>query len=120
MKTLKIILYIVAVYLTLIGILYLFFPGVAETAFGITLSDRSTAMLHGFGDLVLAFLAIITASNLQAYSRLVTVFQVFAAGETLIFLYQLLSGMHTFAEVGPPTIIWAIFTLLLVVFGRNR
>lgn len=120
MKALRIILYIVAICLTLIGVLYLFFPGAAETAFGITLSDRGTAMLHGFGNLVMAFIAFTTASNLPVYSRLVTVFQVFAAGETLIFLYQLLSGMHSFAEVGPPTIIWAIFTLLLVVFGRNR
>lgn len=119
MRSFKIIMYVIAVYLTLIGSLYLFFPGTAEMAFGITLSDRGTAMLHGFGNLVMAFLAYTTASNLDAYRKLVLVFQAFAAGETLIFAFQLLTGMHTFAEVGPPTIIWAVFTVLLLVFGRN-
>jgi len=60
------------------------------------------------------------ASNLETYRKLVPVFQAFAAGEALIFAFQLLSGMHTFAEVGPPTIIWAVFMTLLLVFGRNR
>lgn len=119
MKSLKITLYVIAFYLTLIGALYLFAPGIAEKAFQITLSDRGTVMLHGFGDLVMAFLAYTIASNLDAYRKLVRLFQVFAAGETLIFAYQLISGMYTFAEVGPPTIIWGIFTVLLFVFGKK-
>lgn len=119
MNALKIMLYVVAVYLTLIGSLYLFFPGVAENAFGISLSDRSTAMLHGFGNLVMAFMMYMTASNLETYRKLVTVFQVFAAGEALIFAYQWLSGMYAFAQVGPPMIIWAVFSGLLFVFGRR-
>jgi hypothetical protein len=120
MKSLKITMYVVTAYLTIIGALYLFFPGTAETAFKITLSDRGTAMLHGFGNLIMAYLIYMTAANLDSYRRLVPAFQAFAAGETLIFVYQLTSGMHTFAEVGPPTIIWGIFTVLLFVFGRNR
>ena len=113
-------MYVITVYLTIIGALYLFFPGIAETAFKITLSDRSTAMLHGFGNLVMAFLIYSTAANLEIYGKLVRVYQVFALGETMIFIYQLISGMYTFAEVGPPTIIWAVFTVLLFVFGRNQ
>ena len=120
MKSLKITMYVITVYLTIIGALYLFFPGIAETAFKITLSDRSTAMLHGFGNLIMAYLIYTIAANLDSYRRLVPAFQAFAAGETLIFVYQLASGMHTFAEVGPPTIIWAVFTVLLFVFGRNQ
>ena len=77
-------------------------------------------MLHGFGNLVMAVLIYTIASNLETYRKLVPVFQHFAAGEALIFAFQLLSGMHTFAEVGPPTIIWAVFMTLLLVFGRNR
>ena len=119
MKSLKITLYVISFYLIVIGALYLFAPGIAETVFQVTLSDRSTAMLHGFGDLIMAFLAITIASNLEKYRKLVRVYQVFAAGETLIFAYQLISGMYTFAEVGPPTIIWGIFTVLLFVFGRK-
>jgi hypothetical protein len=119
MKSLKITLYVVMAYLTIIGALYLFFPGAAETAFKITLSDRGTAMLHGFGNLIMVYLMYKTASNLDTYGKLVRVFQAFAAGETLIFVYQLISGMYTFAEVGPPTIIWAVFTVLLFVFGRK-
>lgn len=120
MKSLKITMYVIVAYLTIIGALYLFFPGTAEKAFQITLSDRGTAMLHGFGNLIMAVLIYTTVANLDTYDKLVRVYQVFAFGETLIFAYQLISGMYTFAEVGPPTIIWAIFTVLLFVFGRNR
>lgn len=120
MKSLKITLYVIAAYLTLIGVLYLFAPGVAEKAFQITLSDRGTAMLHGFGDLIMAYLAIMIATNLEAYQKLARLYKVFSAGETLIFAYQLFSGMYTFAEVGPPMIIWGIFTVLLFIFGRNK
>ena len=119
MKSLKITLFVIAVYLTIIGVLYLFMPGVAEKAFQITLSDRGTAMLHGFGDLIMAYLAYMIATNLDAYRKLVRLYQVFAVGETLIFAYQLFSGMYTFAEVGPPMIIWGIFTVLLFIFGRK-
>lgn len=119
MKALKIVLYVVTVYLTVIGSLYLFFPDTAENAFGIALTDRGTAMLHGFGNLVMAFLVYLTVSNLDAYRKLVTVFQVFAAGEALIFAFQVFSGMYTFAQVGPPMIIWTIFAILLFVFGRK-
>jgi len=120
MKALRIMMYVLVTYLTIIGSLYLFFPDTAEHAFSITLSDRSTAMLHGFGNLVMAFLIHLTAFNLETYRKLVTVFQVFAAGEAVIFAFQLLSGMYTFAQVGPPMIIWTIFTILLFVFGRVR
>jgi len=119
MKAVKTMMYVVAIYLTLIGVLYLFFPGTAENAFGITLSDRGTAMLHGFGNLVMVYLIHLTASNLETYRKLVTVFQIFAAGEALIFAYQLFSGMYTFAQVGPPMIIWSVFTVLLFAFGRK-
>ena len=119
MKALKIMMYVVAIYLTLIGALYLFFPSIAENAFGITLSDRGTAMLHGFGNLVMVYLIHLTASNLDAYRKLVTAFQIFALGEALIFAYQLFSGMYTFAQVGPPMIIWAVFTVLLFALGRK-
>ena len=119
MKSLKVTMYVIVAYLAIIGALYLFFPGIAETAFKITLSDRGTAMLHGFGNLIMAFLIYTTASDLDKYSKLVRVYQAFALGETLIFVYQLISGMYTFAEVGPPTIIWAVFTVFLFVFGRK-
>ena len=120
MKSLKITLYVIAVYLMLIGVLYLFIPGTAEKVFQVLLPDRGTTMLHGFGDLIMAFLAYTIAANLDVYGKLVRIFQAFALGETLIFAYQLASGMHTFAEVGPPTIIWGIFTVLLIMFGRTR
>ena len=89
MKSLKVTMYVIVVYLAIIGVLYLFFPGIAETAFKITLSDRGTAMLHGFGNLIMAFLIYTTASDLDNYSKLVRVYQAFALGETLIFVYQL-------------------------------
>ena len=120
MKALKIVMYVVVAYLTIIGSLYLLFPDTAENAFGIALSDRGTAMLHGFGNLVMALLIYLTASNLETYRKLVTVFQVFAAGEAVIFAFQLMSGMYTFPQVGPPMIIWTVFTVLLFIFGRNR
>ena len=119
MKSLKITMYVIIAYLTIIGALYLFFPETAETAFKVTLPDRGTAMLHGFGNLIMAYLAYTITTNLDTYGKLVRIYQAFTLGETLIFVYQLISGMHTFAEVGPPTIIWAVFTVLMFVFGRN-
>jgi len=88
-------MYVIVVYLTIIGVLYLFFPGVAEKAFQVELSYRATAMLHGFDDLIMALLISTTVSNLQAYGKLVNIFQLFAVGETLIFTYQLISRMHS-------------------------
>jgi len=119
MKALKIMMYVVVTYLTVIGTLYFLFPGIAENAFGITLSDRGTAMLHGFGSLVMAYLIYLTASNLETYRKLVTIFQIFTLGEALIFAFQLFSGMYTFSQVGPPTMIWTVFTVLLFIFGRK-
>lgn len=58
MKSLKITMHVVLAYLAVIGSLYLFFPNTAETAFGTVLSDRGTAMLHGFGNLIMAFLIL--------------------------------------------------------------
>ena len=120
MKSLKILLYVITVYLILIGGLYLLFPDFAESALQITLSDRGTAMLHGFGDLIMAFLAYTIARNLEQYRQLVRVFQIFGIGETIIFAYQLFSGLYTFAEVGPPMIIWGVLSLLLLLFDRNH
>ena len=120
MKSLKILLYVIAVYLIFIGSLYMLFPNFAESILQITLSDRSTAMVHGFGNLVMAFLAITIAGNLEKYNHMVRVFQVFAIGEAIIFGYQILSGMHTFAEVGPPLVIWGVLSVLLVLFDRKK
>ena len=40
-------------------------------------------------------------------------------GHILVFLYQIITGIATFAQGGPPLIISIIFTVLLLVFSRK-
>jgi hypothetical protein len=49
---------------------------------------------------------------------LVWVFIFEQAGHVLVFVYLLSTGVQTFAQVGPPLIIAAIFLILLWLFRR--
>jgi hypothetical protein len=119
MKSLKINLYVLTGYLTIVGVLYLFLPEIGEQIFQTTLPDRITSMLHGFGTLMIAYLVVMVAGKLETYRPLLRLIQVFAVGEGLIFAFTVLAGMATFAQVGPPLIIWSVFAVLLFVFERN-
>jgi len=119
MKGLRVVLLIQAVYLTVIGALFLFAPKIAETAFSTSLPDAALTPLYGQVVLTLALTSFLIASDVQAYVKLVWAFIFEQIGHILIFGYQLTSGIATFAQVGPPMIIAVIFLVLLLYFIRQ-
>jgi hypothetical protein len=116
MKALRNTLLALAVYMTVVGALFLFAPGIAEKAFSTSLPDRALTPLYGELMIVIALMAYLVSTDVSAYKKLVIAFIVSEIGHVLIFGYQLMSGISTFAQVGPPMIIAIIFTVLLFVF----
>lgn len=118
MKGLRWTLNVLGVYLAVLGVLFLFLPRVAESAFSISLTDRALTPLYGQVLLVIALTAFFVARDVARYARLVWVFIFEQAGHVLVFVYLLSTGVQTFAQVGPPLIIAAIFLILLWLFRR--
>ncbi len=116
MKGLRNVLLALAVYMTVVGVLFLFTPGVAEVAFNTSLPDRALTPLYGQLMLVIALMAYLVSTETAKYVKLVWAFIFAEAGHILIFGWQLMSGVATFAQVGPPLIIAVIFLVLLFVF----
>jgi hypothetical protein len=118
-KRLQITLYVITVWLAVMGILFLFLPGVAEKVMSASLPDKVLTMLYGQVMLTLAFVAFLAARGGEGLSRLSLVILILAAGHVIIFGYQLATGMSTFAQAGLPLIINAIFTILLFFFRKD-
>lgn len=119
MKGLRYVLLALAVYMTVVGGLFLFVPSVAEAAFQMSLTDPALTPLYGQVVLVLALTAYLVSTDAAKYAKLAWAFIFAEAGHVLIFSWQLMSGISTFAQVGPPLIIAVIFLILLVAFNRQ-
>ena len=119
MKGLKNVLLALAVYMTVVGGLFLFAPRVAEVAFQTSLPDAALTPLYGQVVLVIALMAYLVSTDAAKYAKLAWAFVFAEAGHVLIFGWQLMSGISTFAQVGPPLIIAVIFLILLVAFNRQ-
>jgi hypothetical protein len=119
MKGLRIVLLVQAVYLTILGLMFLFAPTAAEGALQISLPDPALTPLYGQVVLTIAIVAYIVASDMKKHIKLVWAFIFEQIGHILIFGYQLSAGIATFAQVGPPLVVAAIFLLLFVVFYRK-
>ena len=119
MKGLRYVLLALAVYMTVVGGLFLFAPRVAEAAFQMSLTDPALTPLYGQMALVIALTAYLVSTDAAKYAKLVWAFVFAEAGHALIFGWQLMSGIATFAQVGPPLIIAVIFLVLLVAFNRK-
>ena len=119
MKGLRYVLLALAVYMTVVGGLFLFVPSVAEAAFQMSLTDPALTPLYGQVVLVLALMAYLVSTDAAKYAKLAWAFVFAEAGHVLIFGWQLMSGISTFAQVGPPLIIAVIFLILLVAFNRQ-
>lgn len=119
MNRLKTLMYVIAAYLTILGVLFLLLPRSAEAIFGISLPDASLTMLYGQVVLTLAYLAYRVAADTGAFAKLYAVFVALFGGHILVFGYQIFAGVATFAQVGPPLIISVIFTVLLLLFGKK-
>ena len=119
MKGLRIVLLVQAVYLTILGLMFLFAPAAAEAAFQISLPDPALTPLYGQVVLTIAMTAFLVTSDMEKHIKLVWAFIFEQIGHILIFGYQLGSGIATFAQVGPPLVIAIIFLVLFVVFYRK-
>lgn len=118
-KKLQITLYVVAAYLTVFGILFLFLPSIAEKVLSTTLPDAALNMLYGQLTLTFAFIAFLAAAGGDGLRKLSLIILVLTAGHVVIFGYQLGTGVLNFAQAGPPLIINAIFTVLLFLFRKD-
>ncbi len=116
MNRLRITLYAQAVYLTILGLMFLFLPTAVEAAFGITLPDPALTPIYGQVVLTIAVVGYLTASDLEKHLKIVWAFIFEQIGHILVFGYLILSGTQTFAQFGPPLIIATIFLVLFLVF----
>ena len=119
MKGLRIVLLVQAVYLTILGLMFLFAPSAAEGAFQISLPDPALTPLYGQVVLTIALIAFLVASNVEKHIKLVWAFIFEQVGHILVFGYQLGVGITTFPQVGPPLVVAVIFLVLLAVFYRK-
>lgn len=119
MKRLRVTLYVQAVYLTILGLLFLFLPRVAEAAFNTTLSDPALTPIYGQVVLTVALIAYLAASDIEKHLKIIWGFIFEQIGHILVFGYLILSGIQTFAQVGPPLIIAVIFLILFWVFYQQ-
>lgn len=118
-KKLQTVLYVIMAWLAILGILFLFFPSIAEKVMSASLPDKVLNMLYGQVALTLAFVTFLAARGGDGLRKLSLVILVLCIGHVIIFGYQLISGMSGFASAGVPLIINAIFSILLIIFRRD-
>ena len=119
MKALRNVLYAQAVYLTILGAMFLFAPSAAEGAFQISLPDPALTPLYGQVVLTVALMAYLVASDMEKHIKLVWAFIFEQIGHILVFGYQVGAGIATFPQVGHPLVVAVIFLVLLAVFYRK-
>lgn len=119
MKAFRFVLLALAVYMMVVGGLFLFAPRIAETAFQTSLPDAALTPLYGQLMLVIALAAYLVSTDVVKYAGLAWLFIFAEAGHVVIFGWQLMSGVAGFAQVGPPMIIATIFLVLIFVFSRK-
>jgi len=114
---LKILLYVITAYLTLLGLLFLFSPATFAAMMKVAeLPDKVLNILYGQVLLTFAYVAYLAASSGE--SRLIRAVLVLTLGHVAVFSYLLLSGMQTFEQAGPPMIVNGVFSLLLVLLRK--
>jgi hypothetical protein len=118
-KKLQITLYVIAAYLTVFGILFLFLPSIAEKILSNKLPDVALNMLYGQLTLTFAYVAFLAARGGDGARKLSRITLALTTGHIIVFGYQLMTGMLNFAQAGPPLIINAIFTVLLLLFRKG-
>ena len=118
-KRLQTTLYVIAAYLAVFGILFVFFPAVAEKVLNNQLPDAALNMLYGQLSLTFAYVAFLAARGGDGASKLSRVILALATGHVVVFGYQLLAGVLDFSQAGPPLIVNAIFTALLFMFRKD-
>jgi len=118
-KGLQITLYVIAAWLLVLGLLFLLLPAVAAQVMQTTLPDKALNMLYGQVMLTFAYIAFLGSRGGEGLAKLSRVVLVLTIGHVLVFGYQLISNMASFAQAGPPLIINLIFSVLLFIFRRD-
>lgn len=118
-KRLQITLYVIAAYLTVFGILFLFLPSVAEKIMSTSLPDAALNMLYGQLTITFAYTAFLATRGGDGAGKMSRVILALTTGHVVVFGYQLMTGVLNFAQAGPPLVINAIFTVLLFLFRKD-
>ena len=119
MKGLRIIFWVQAVYLTLLGLLFMFLPSVTESVFQTDLPDPILTPLFGQVLITLAIACYIIARDVDKYLKLTWVLIFENAGHIAVFVYVLVTGAAGFVTVGPPMIMSIILMVLFYLFYRQ-
>src|ERR1700733_6235948 len=118
-RRLQITLYVVAAYLALFGILFLFAPGTFEQITQSKLPDPRLTLLYGQYTLTFAVLAFMAAREKEAATNSSLTILILPGGNVLTCGYLLASGMEGFSQAGPPLVVNFILAVLLFVFRRK-
>lgn len=118
-RKLQITLYVVAAYLAIFGLLFLFAPGFFEQITHSKLPDPKLTLLYGQYTLTFAVVALMAAREKEAASKLSLTILILTGGNVLMFGYLLVSGMERFSQAGPPAVVNFILTVLLFLFRRK-
>ena len=119
MKGLRIVYWVEAVYLTILGIMFMFLPSVAESIFQTELSDPIITPLFGQTLITLAITCYIIAINVEKFAKLTWALVFENAGHVAVFVYVLATGIAGFATVGPPMIMSVILMVLFFMYYRQ-
>jgi hypothetical protein len=117
-RKLQITLYVVAAYLAVFGLLFVFAPGVFERITQTALPDAKLTLLYGVYTLIFAFVAFMAAGEKEAASKLSLTILLVTAGNAVVFGFLLLAATEGFAQVGPPLIVNSVLAVLLFLFRR--
>src|SRR4030095_11219612 len=104
-RKLQITLYVIAVYLALFGILFVFAPGVFEQITQTTLPDAKLTLLYGQYTLTFAYVAFMAAREKEAGSKLSLTILILTAGNAGVFGFLLITGVQGLPQGGPPPIV---------------
>jgi surface polysaccharide O-acyltransferase-like enzyme len=118
-RKLRITLYVVAAYLAVFGILFVFAPGVFERITQTTLPDAKLTLLYGVHTLIFSFVAFMAAREKEAAGKLSLTILLVTAGNTVVFGYLLLTATEAFPQAGPPLIVNFVLTVLLFLFRKK-
>jgi len=119
MKGLRIVYWVEAIYLTVLGIMFMFLPSVAESVFQTELSDPIITPLFGQTLVTLAITCYLIAINVEKFAKLTWALIFENAGHVVVFVYVLVAGIAGFATVGPPMIMSLILMVLFFAYYRQ-
>ncbi|MFM7725285.1 MAG: hypothetical protein ACKO7B_01160, partial [Flavobacteriales bacterium] len=110
-KKLKVLLYVITAYLTVLGMMFLFAP--SEFAAMMKVAEMPDKVLNIlYGQLLLTFAYVGYMAATSGEQRLSRAILALTLGHVVVFGYLLGSAMQTLEQVGPPLVINSVFSFL--------